>query len=435
MNRFLVLPAVLVLLLFSLPGMAQEKPESPQSAAAVIETIIYEKGIEAAGETFAEMRSESGDKYSFEETEFSDLGWRLIRHNKLQAAFQVFRMNVEQFPQSIEAAKDTAWAFLYLGKKEEAVTIYKKILEQTPDDRDTNRKLAQIDAESKRYLLETREPVRFAEGENTGLQGPYLGQDPPGETAVVFAPGIVSTIGNHEFCCTFSPDGKECYFNRYMVIMVSRWEEDGWSAPEPAEFTGSYRAHEPHITGDNKTVFFGSFRPQPGSDEKEPYGIWFAERIEGGWGEPSFAGRGMYVTTSTAGNIYLTDNSEGTPKEHGIAVTTLVDGWFGELVRLKGGPNSPPPGRLPGRHPCISPDESFILFDSYKDVEYPGEGALFISFRNEDGSWGAPINLGEGVNTSHHICASLSPDGKYLFFQSNSDIYWVSTGIFDKLRK
>ena len=435
MIRFFVLSAAQIFLLFSLPGLAQEKPEGPQSAAAAIETIINEKGIEAAGEAFAEMRSGTSDMYHFEETEFSDLGQRLIKQNKLQAALLVFRMNVEQFPQSLQVAKNIARAFLYLGDKENTVAVYKKILEQTPDDRDANRTLERIDVELKRYHLETREPVRFAAGENTGLQGPYLGQDPPGETAVVFAPGIISTIGSFEFCCTFSPDGREFYFNRNMVIMVSRWEEDGWNAPEPVEFTGGYRAHEPHITRDNRSVFFGSFRPQPGSDETEPYGIWFANRSEGGWGKPSFAGFGMYVTTSTTGNIYLTDDRRGTVREHGIAVTRLVGGRFGELVRLNGGPNSPPPGRLPGRHPCISPDESFIVFDSYRDTEYPGEGALFASFRNEDGSWGDPINLGEGVNTSHHICASISPDGRYLFFYSNNDIYWVSTEVLEKLRK
>ena len=45
------------------------------------------------------------------------------------------------------------------------------------------------------------------------LQGPYLGQKPPGMTPEIFAPGIVSTA-EFEFAGTFSPDGKEYFFTR-----------------------------------------------------------------------------------------------------------------------------------------------------------------------------------------------------------------------------
>jgi len=36
----------------------------------------------------------------------------------------------------------------------------------------------------------------------------YLGQKPPGDSAVVFAPGIVSVPGRNVPCISFSPDGK-----------------------------------------------------------------------------------------------------------------------------------------------------------------------------------------------------------------------------------
>ena len=118
---------------------------------------------------------------------------------------------------------------------------------------------------------ETRKVYQYANGEQTNLKGPYLGQKPPGLKTKVFAPGMVSTYGNHEFCCRFSPDGKEFYFNRGMTIMVCRWETDGWTAPEPVKFTGRYRSHEPHITTDNKQLFYGTMRPQPGNEkEKNP---------------------------------------------------------------------------------------------------------------------------------------------------------------------
>ncbi len=46
------------------------------------------------------------------------------------------------------------------------------------------------------------------------LEGPYLGQKPPGSIPEVFAPGIVSTK-DWEIEGVFAPSMKEFYFARY----------------------------------------------------------------------------------------------------------------------------------------------------------------------------------------------------------------------------
>ena len=52
------------------------------------------------------------------------------------------------------------------------------------------------------------------------------------------------------------------------------------------------------------------------------------------------------------------------------------------------------------------------------------------------GNWSEAYSLGSTVNTKwNDICPSLSPDGKYLFYMSKADIYWVSTEIIAELRK
>lgn len=263
----------------------------------------------------------------------------------------------------------------------------------------------------------------------------YLGQEPPGEAPKLFAPGIVSTEEHHEFSCTFSPDGKELYFNRYMKIMVCKWEENNWTAPEPVKFTGNYRAHEPFITHDNKYLYFGSARPNPDfPDEEEPFGIWRVERTGQGWSKPDYMGLGMYVTMTDNNIIYLTDVRGEGHYEQGIAKTTLINDRFGEIIRQKGGVVEPARDRRPGRHPFISPDESFIIFDSYH--KETGENAkLFICFKESDGVWGNAIKLNDKINRGDYSFApTISPDGKYLFYTSSGDIYWVSAKILDKYR-
>jgi hypothetical protein len=117
--------------------------------------------------------------------------------------------------------------------------------------------------------------------------------------------------------------------------------------------------------------------------------------------------------------------------------TKLEEGKFSEFIPLKGGVNSP----YDDWHPCIAPDESYILLDSNRPGSYQGEGTfdLYVCFKMRDGSWGEAINLGEQLNIkADNIVAYISPDGKYLFYNSMNgntwDIYWVDSRIIDDLR-
>jgi len=70
-----------------------------------------------------------------------------------------------------------------------------------------------------------------------------------------------------------------------------------------------------------------------------------------------------------------------------------------------------------------------------------GRSDIFVYFRNEDNSWSQPINLGEKVNSDcSESCPSLSPDGKYLFFnrhceddRDSYDIYWINASFIKEL--
>ena len=73
------------------------------------------------------------------------------------------------------------------------------------------------------------------------LQGPYLGQKPPGLTPEIFAPGIISTE-HEEFKAVFSPDGKELYYQLwgapFPVILMMKEENGVWTKPQVAPFSG-----------------------------------------------------------------------------------------------------------------------------------------------------------------------------------------------------
>ena len=64
--------------------------------------------------------------------------------------------------------------------------------------------------------------------EFTDLYGDYLGQTPPGDTPLVFAPGIVSTDSLIEHSApAFSPDGKEVF---WWVVRSPKTSDEKWTS-------------------------------------------------------------------------------------------------------------------------------------------------------------------------------------------------------------
>lgn len=253
----------------------------------------------------------------------------------------------------------------------------------------------------------------------------YLGQKPPGLTAEVFAPGIVTTH-HMEFFGSFTPDLKEFYFKRKggqyekSTLVVIEYEDGRWieSTVSPSEAS----VGEPSLSPDGNILYLDSR---------------YIERNDSGWsavkslGAP-FADIPIMRLTASANGTYVFDEREeiGT-----IRYSRLVDGKreapqaFAEEINT---------GKWIA-HPFIAPDESYLIWDSEREGGY-GDSDLYVSFRQEDGSWGPAINLGEGVNTEREdIYGSVSPDGKYLFFhtylgEGKASIFWVDAQVIEQHR-
>jgi hypothetical protein len=260
------------------------------------------------------------------------------------------------------------------------------------------------------------------------LTGPYLGQSPPGMEAEIFAPGIISDPAFSEYSGTFSPDGSEYYFYRFSnnsqsMLLFSRLENGTWTKPEPLTFSAGYPAYEPYIGFDNHYLFFAWNHPyHTGQSDLPAY--YFVERTSDGWSEPEYAGQGMFLSSSRDGQFYTTDmSSRNTDRKTYLAKITLEQGVFTRYERLPIQANWGNPA-----HPCIAPDGNYILFD-VQSGNY-----LFVSFKKADGSWGEAIDLSKHGFDPKAGGASVSPDGKYLFFALSGDIWWVDIKVIENLR-
>jgi len=253
------------------------------------------------------------------------------------------------------------------------------------------------------------------------LKGPYLGQKPPGMTPEVFAPDVVSKNDFIAMGCTWTPDGKEFYFARSETSdLSSNWSiwstrrKDGvWSKPQMVAFSGVYRDLVPFITPDGKYMIFYRMSSQKNETRQ---GSWIVERKGEAWSEPRFFVDAYCLTTEDFRTFYFTtERSEETSKD--LSQMIFDNGVFSEPMKLEGELNS----KEWEAHGSISHDGSFMLFDRIKST--------FVSFRKDDGTWSRGYDLGG----KFHI-PSVSPDGKYLFFESNGDIYWVDAKLIEELK-
>jgi tetratricopeptide (TPR) repeat protein len=101
------------------------------SIADVLRETIQTSGIEAAVSRFKELRAKK-DEYNLSEQEINSLGYEYLQAKKLKEAIEVFKLNVEAFPQSFNVYDSLGEAYAAAGEKELAVKNYEKSLELNP---------------------------------------------------------------------------------------------------------------------------------------------------------------------------------------------------------------------------------------------------------------------------------------------------------------
>lgn len=268
----------------------------------------------------------------------------------------------------------------------------------------------------------------------------YFGQTPPGYTPQIFAPGFVSTH-EFEFSGTFSKNGKEYFFTRRPTyqgnenrIYYSKLINGKWTKPILAPFANNTFEFEPVAFPKENKLYFYSERTES-RDTRYDGDLWVTQKTNVGWSEPIHFQSPvnkqwcMSVSASMDGTLYFSSNYEG---KRGIFKAEIKDGLYPDVEYLQGSINSDFYS-----HPYIAPDESYIIMDGQPSGR--GKPELFISFKREDDSWSNPINMGAVINaTKTEFGASISPDGKYLFFHrrvnEQGDIYWVDARIIKDLK-
>jgi len=196
------------------------------------------------------------------------------------------------------------------------------------------------------------------------LEGPYMGQKPPGDTPEMFLPGIVSGHDRAHSSIIFSSDGTEAYWTEMVPpegrVAFMQIKDGKWTYPVAAEIE-----RDPSFSPDGKRLYFIKTRPFregeiPGGDPDVKEEYWYIERTDSGWSEPISVGEevnaiGVHWPCSVdrEGNLYFSEFSDN------MYCSQYVDGAYKTPIRLTEFLNNT---TMVGQNPFISPERDYLLF-------------------------------------------------------------------------
>lgn len=102
------------------------------SIVPVLEKTINERGIAAAIAQYRELKAKQAATHDFGEPELNQLGYLLMGKGAIKEAVEIFKLNVEAYPQGFNTYDSLAEAYMRLNEREQSITNYKKSLELNP---------------------------------------------------------------------------------------------------------------------------------------------------------------------------------------------------------------------------------------------------------------------------------------------------------------
>ncbi|HEX8338616.1 MAG TPA: prolyl oligopeptidase family serine peptidase, partial [Pyrinomonadaceae bacterium] len=102
-------------------------------------------GVAAAVAQYRELRKSQPDRYDFGELELNVLGYELLFTGRARDAVEIFKLNVEAYPQGFNTYDSLAEGYLAAGERELAIKNYRKSLELNPQNTNATAALKRIE--------------------------------------------------------------------------------------------------------------------------------------------------------------------------------------------------------------------------------------------------------------------------------------------------
>lgn len=135
-----------------------DQPYDPakRSIAETLTKTIAEKDIAAAVQQYRELKATKAKEYDFSEGELNTLGYQLLQNRKSREAIEIFKLNVEAYPEAFNTYDSLGEAYMVNGDKDLAIANYKKTLELNPNNAGATKALASLTANHKEVTVDPK---------------------------------------------------------------------------------------------------------------------------------------------------------------------------------------------------------------------------------------------------------------------------------------
>jgi len=128
-----------------------------QLIADTLSDTIFEKDVASAIARYRELKTgKTAAEYDFGEDQLNRLGYQLLQQKKVTGAIEIFKLNVEMYPQSSNVYESLGEAYMVNGDKELSIANYKKSLELDPNNANAKVKLGSLTGEQKEIKVDPK---------------------------------------------------------------------------------------------------------------------------------------------------------------------------------------------------------------------------------------------------------------------------------------
>lgn len=247
------------------------------------------------------------------------------------------------------------------------------------------------------------------------------------DSVELFGEGKISTA-LYERDISIAPNGNEMFYTlgdfrqtRRCLVSLKR-TGNRWGKPGILSFSGQYHDIEPFLSPDGHQLFFASNRPIYGDTSRSDYNLWYCNRTENGWSNPTALdslintkGNEFYPSLGNSGNLYFTATRPDGVGREDIFIAEYANGKYKTPVVLDSTINT----AYYEFNAYISPDENLIVFSSFGRPDGFGGGDLYYSRKNASGTWTPARNFGEAINSDRlDYCPFIDWQHNNLYFTS-----------------